>query len=141
MDELNTTLTMKCLVCGAEIGITDEYFAFSDNSSKVNFNICVNCAETVTPMDLYMSGKISMVNSPDNVIEIDGIIAKEADASFDGENPDCPLSPCEKCRYYYGETDTCMVGMEDVAPPTQDEIEKVRNALGDDAVEDFFTVS
>lgn len=68
---------MNCVNCGKPIMDTDKYFmlnAFRVDKSFNNFAVCEDCAETVTPMELYMKGVIPMANSDDDTIEADAVV-------------------------------------------------------------------
>lgn len=68
---------MKCVNCGKRLLDTDKCFmlnAFRVDKSFNNFAVCEECAETVTPMELYMKGVIPMANSDDDVIDVDAVV-------------------------------------------------------------------
>lgn len=70
---------MKCVNCGKELSNMDKYFNLSascvDNTVH-NGIVCADCAEVVTPMELYMAGKISMYNSDDDMVETSALIVE-----------------------------------------------------------------
>lgn len=128
-------LELTCSICGKKLDIScDTHFVLSDISTRNNMEavvLCEKCAETTTVMDMYLSGKITMANSLDDVLETNGVIIsdvldeKERAEMSDDHKPwgyieNCPLSPCENCGLYYGEIDSCMAGEENF--PTPDEI-------------------
>ncbi len=70
---------MECIKCGNPISMTDKYFALSDvisHNDPRDFFLCEECAELVTPMELYMSGKIRMANNDDESIEVDAVVVE-----------------------------------------------------------------
>lgn len=148
-----------CSICGKVLSEHDEFFAFADALS-VSANktvVCDDCAVKTTVYDLYNRSALTMANSPDNAIEIDGTVVDTAYANADsvivdavpeeaekfpsGCTAECPLQPYCNCRYYYGEIDECMLGEKGMVP-TEEEKAKVRekypNATPEE-VEKFFT--
>lgn len=71
---------MNCIKCGKPISMTEKYFALSEVTSHINphdFFICEKCAELVTPMELYMDGRLVMANAEDDMVEVDGVVVAE----------------------------------------------------------------
>lgn len=65
---------MECIVCGKTINSTDPHFVLRDACNPPDFpylHICEDCADVVSPMDLYMGDKLKMANSPDDIIEVE----------------------------------------------------------------------
>lgn len=68
---------MKCVNCGKRVDRMDKFFDLSavrEGNIIADFIICEGCAETVTPMELYMKGVIPMVNSDDDTIEASAVV-------------------------------------------------------------------
>lgn len=86
-----------CAVCGKDIGIDSEFFAITDNNSKVSHIICADCAMHTTLYDLYNKGALTMVNSPDSVIEATATVI---DVVADELIPDNPMTPDEIEKFF-----------------------------------------
>lgn len=83
---------MKCVNCGTKIDVMDKFFdlsAVQNGNIIVSCPICEVCADTVTPMELYMKGVIPMVNSDDDTVEVDATVLDEVDAYVDKLEADC----------------------------------------------------
>lgn len=114
---------MKCVNCGAKIDAMDKFFdlsALQNGNIIASCPICEECADTVTPMELYMKGVIPMANSDDDTVETSAVVLdnepykSSAENPIDGfpmpqgYNPECVKLPCDSCEYYYGEGHMCM---------------------------------
>lgn len=72
--------------------------------------------------------------------EADGLnVQTDDEPEVQGRIPHCPLGDCYNCHFYYGETDSCMVG-EPGTKPTEEDIMKVRAALSAEEAEHFFDI-
>lgn len=71
-------LEFTCSICGKKLDISaDTHFVLTDMSTQNDMDavvLCEKCAGTTTVMDMYLSGKITMANSLDDVLETDGVV-------------------------------------------------------------------
>ncbi len=126
-----------CSLCGKNISADTGYF-------KVNeLTICTDCS-IYSVAELYYKDKLKMYNSPDDVIEAEAVVSdvdddeeKWIEEHMGGCIENCPLKPCNKCHYFYGELMDCMLSEPTVTIP-HDELEKFRSALGDEWVDELF---
>lgn len=67
-----------CTICGEPIAEGEEYYGIADIlpalPDKRTVHICSDCGCHVTLFDLYNQGILTMANSPDSVIDADGIV-------------------------------------------------------------------
>lgn len=152
---------VNCIMCGKPV---DNYPGFITDGVIA---VCKNCAASNSLMRVMTrienSGKtanltsvfsplieVGLVNQTDGErVELDkdkldakrelesGLVNQTDSNKPQGYMPDCPFIPCYECRFYCDYLDSCMVGEEGIVP-TEEEVNKVREALGEEAARDFF---
>lgn len=156
---------MKCMFCNKEV-YSDEVHVKSDNArvticqrcaaSHSLYEFAVHAANigAYFPFAVH-SEELIVVDSASSMSDA-GLTGQTEDVSeyaknkvilsteygmqvqgYPGRIPNCPLGECDECHFFYGELDSCMVGEPGVTP-TEEDIEKVRAALGDEAAKTFF---
>lgn len=73
--------TNICDICGKFLTADDGYFVVSDTQNQKTV-VCEDCAKTTSIYDLYLKDRLSMRNSPDDIIEV-AAITDSSDATPD----------------------------------------------------------
>ena len=131
----------KCIMCGAEV------FKYVGYITDGKINVCRDCSE---------SNSLSTIMTRISNADMDTNLSDEYEEPYEGTDaslvdqtdeykpqgyiPDCPFCPCDKCHFYYGEIDSCMIG-EYRYTPTDEEREKLVTAYGEEGAKNFFKPS
>lgn len=144
----------KCVMCGKAVNaypgyVTDgkvfvcDECAASNSLIRVvtrieNVGLSANLKSVFSDAVVVEGSLVDQTSEPDaRKSDANTSLVDQTSNKPQGYMPDCPFLPCDNCRFYYGEIDSCMVGEVGVVPD-EEEIEKVRKALGEEAARDFF---